>query len=193
MAIKISNQTVIDDSRKFIPISIEAGGTVGVAGSVLSSTGSGLEWIDPPGGVLVVNDNSSSSNYYLLFTNATTGEIFQSSVSSSGLQYVPSTGNLSAIQFTSLSDQSQKTNVKVIETPIDHVKKLEGVRFNWVHNNNPSIGLIAQEVEKIFPELIETGEDGLKRLNYSSMIGLLIEAIKEQQIRIEELEKKINV
>lgn len=45
MAIKISNTTVIDDSRKFIPVSIEAGGTVGTAGSVLSSTGSGLEWV----------------------------------------------------------------------------------------------------------------------------------------------------
>ena len=45
MAIKISNNTVIDDSRKFIPITIEAGGTVGSAGSVLASTGSGLEWV----------------------------------------------------------------------------------------------------------------------------------------------------
>jgi hypothetical protein len=44
MAIKISGTTVIDDSRKFIPLSIEAGSTVGTAGSVLLSTGSGIEW-----------------------------------------------------------------------------------------------------------------------------------------------------
>lgn len=50
MAIKISNITVIDDTRKFIPVSIEAGGTVGTAGSVLSSTGSGLEWVAGGGG-----------------------------------------------------------------------------------------------------------------------------------------------
>jgi len=44
MAIKISGTTVIDDSRKFIPLTIEAGSTVGTAGSVLLSTGSGIEW-----------------------------------------------------------------------------------------------------------------------------------------------------
>jgi hypothetical protein len=45
---------------------------------------------------------------------------------------------------------------------------------------------------KFIPELVETGDDGLKRVNYSNMIGLLIEAIKEQQVRIEELERKSN-
>lgn len=50
MAIKISGTTVIDDSRKFIPITIQAGGTVGIAGSVLLSTGSGIEWGTASGG-----------------------------------------------------------------------------------------------------------------------------------------------
>ena len=45
---------------------------------------------------------------------------------------------------------------------------------------------------KFIPELVETGDDGLKIVNYSNMIGLLIEAIKEQQVRIEELERKLN-
>jgi hypothetical protein len=45
---------------------------------------------------------------------------------------------------------------------------------------------------KFIPELVETGDDGLKRVNYSNMIGVLIEAIKEQQVRIEELERKSN-
>ena len=45
---------------------------------------------------------------------------------------------------------------------------------------------------KFIPELVETGDDGLKIVNYSNMIGVLIEAIKEQQVRIEELERKIN-
>ena len=45
---------------------------------------------------------------------------------------------------------------------------------------------------KFIPELVETGDDGLKRVNYSNMIGLLIEAIKEQHVRIEELERKSN-
>jgi len=66
MAIKINNVTVIDDSKKIIPSSIEANSTVGTAGSVLTSTGSGLEWVPPTGGggltlISSVNADNSSS------------------------------------------------------------------------------------------------------------------------------------
>jgi hypothetical protein len=87
---------------------------------------------------------------------------------------------------------TQKTNIQPIENSIELTKQLQGVRFNWINNNKPSLGLIAQEVEKVLPELVELGDDDLKRVNYSNMIGLLIEAIKEQQVRIEELERKLN-
>ena len=66
------------------------------------------------------------------------------------------------------------------------------MRFDWLENNKPSLGLIAQEVEEVIPELVETGADGTKTLSYGNIIGVLIEAIKEQQIRIEELENKLN-
>jgi hypothetical protein len=61
MAIKISGTTVIDDSRKFIPLSIEAGSTVGTAGSVLLSTGSGIEW----------GTASGASKAFIYFASAT--------------------------------------------------------------------------------------------------------------------------
>ena len=64
MAIKISGTTVIDDSRKFIPLSIEAGSTVGTAGSVLISTGSGIQWSS----VLAAG---GSSKLYTFFVAAT--------------------------------------------------------------------------------------------------------------------------
>ena len=56
---------------------------------------------------------------------------------------------------------------------------LRGVSFNWKDNGKPSYGLIAQEVEEIIPEVIDTGEDGTKTLNYDALIGFLVEAIKE--------------
>ncbi len=192
MAIKISNVTVIDDTRKFIPVTVEAGGGVGSSGQVLSSTGTGIQWITPASGFSVTNDTTTNSTYYPVFVNATSGTPGQTSVSSTKLNFNPSTGNFSATIFTSLSDITQKTNIRPIENSIELTKELQGVRFNWVDNNKPSLGLIAQEVEKVLPELIETGDDGLKRVNYSNMIGLLIEAIKEQQVRIEELERKVN-
>jgi len=64
MAIKISGTTVIDDSRKFIPLSIEAGSTVGTAGSILMSTGSGIQWND----VLAAGGASQGFAFFLAAT-----------------------------------------------------------------------------------------------------------------------------
>ena len=197
MAIKISGTTVIDDSRNFIGVavtatSIYANGTVGTAGSVLSSTGSGIEWIEVAGGFSVTNDTSTNSTYYPVFVDTTSGSPAQTSVSSTRLNFNPSSGNLSATQFTSLSDASKKTNIRPIENSIELTKQLEGVRFDWIDNHKPSLGLIAQEVEKVLPELVETNSEGIKSVSYSNIVGLLIEAIKEQQVRIEELERNLN-
>ena len=134
--------------------------------------------------------SSSPSTRYLVFTD-TLGGNSEANVNSE-LQYVPSTGNLSATQFTSLSDATKKKNVRPIENSIELTKQLQGVRFDWINNDKPSLGLIAQDVEKVLPELVETNGDGIKSVSYSNMIGVLIEAIKEQQIRIEELERKLN-
>jgi hypothetical protein len=86
---------------------------------------------------------------------------------------------------------TQKTNIQPIENSIELTKQLQGVRFDWIDNNKPSLGLIAQEVEKVLPELVETSADGTKSVSYGNIVGVLIEAIKEQQVRIEELERKL--
>jgi hypothetical protein len=140
----------------------------------------------------VTNDTSTNATRYITFTSSTSGSISGVNVSSTNLQFNPLSGNLAATQFTSLSDATQKTNVRPIENPIEITKQLDGVRFDWINNNKPSLGLIAQEVEKVLPELVETNNEGIKSVSYSNMIGLLIEAIKEQQVRIEELERKLN-
>ena len=65
-------------------------------------------------------------------------------------------------------------------------------RYDWINNNKPSIGVIAQDIEKVLPEVVETNSNGLKSVSYGNIVGVLIEAIKEQQVRIEELERKLN-
>ena len=67
------------------------------------------------------------------------------------------------------------------------------MRFDWLENNEPSLGLIAQEVEEVIPEMVETNENGIKSVSYSNMIGVLIQAIKEHQIQIEELKIEMNI
>jgi hypothetical protein len=71
--------------------------------------------------------------------------------------------------------------------------QMRGVSFQWKDNKNKSIGVIAQEVEKVLPEIVNTNENGTKSISYDSIIGLLIEAIKEQQGSIVDMEKKINI
>jgi hypothetical protein len=98
-------------------------------------------------------------------------------------------GVITATDFNSASDLSLKTNIQSISNPIDKILQINGVTFNWRESNKPSVGIIAQEIEKIFPELVN-GENP-KTVNYNGLIGLLIEAIKEQQIEINNLKDKL--
>jgi hypothetical protein len=145
-------------------------------------------WATVSGGATL--NNSPSGTYYPTMSSATSGTYSTAYVSSSALTFTTSTGTLSATQFTSLSDVSKKKNIRPIGNAIEITKKLEGVRFDWKDTDAPSIGVIAQEVEKVLPELV-VENDGLKSVSYGNIVGVLIEAIKEQQVRIEELEKKI--
>lgn len=97
------------------------------------------------------------------------------------------TGVTTATDFNSTSDEKLKTNIQPISTPLDKITQLNGVEFTWKETNKPSIGVIAQEVEKILPQLVSQGET--KTVNYNGIIGVLIEAIKELKEEIEELKK----
>ena len=88
------------------------------------------------------------------------------------------------------SDIRLKTNIKPIEDAIDKVTQIEGVSFNWKKDNKPSLGVIADQVEKIIPELVQ-GDDP-KTVNYNGLIGLLIEAVKDQQTQIDSLKERLS-
>ena len=99
------------------------------------------------------------------------------------------------------SDRRLKENIKPIEHAIDKVERINGVNFDWkeldeesiknIHGNKGhDIGVIAQEIEKVLPDAVTTRESGYKAVNYEKIIPLLIEAIKEQQIQIDQLKRK---
>lgn len=78
------------------------------------------------------------------------------------------------------SDERKKTNIKPIPNALEKVLKLQGVTFDKLDDGNRRhTGIIAQEVEKVLPEVVYTAVDGTKSVAYGNMIGLLIEAIKE--------------
>jgi len=99
------------------------------------------------------------------------------------------TGVTTSFDFNSTSDIRLKTNIKKIESPIEKILQISGVTFNWKKDNRTSVGVIAQEIESVFPELVQ-GEDP-KTVNYNGLIALLIECIKDQQIEINILKSKL--
>ena len=99
------------------------------------------------------------------------------------------TGTCQATDFNSTSDIRLKDNIQVIEDPLAKLVQIEGVSFNWKENNKPALGVIADQVQEILPELVTDGNP--KTVNYNGLIGLLIEAVKEQQIQIDELKSKL--
>lgn len=102
-----------------------------------------------------------------------------------------SCANLNAtFDVNSNSDENLKTNIKTIENAVDTVNSLRGVSFEWKENGKGSYGVIAQELERVLPELVTTREN--KAVNYNGIIGVLIEAVKELSVEVEELKKSLN-
>lgn len=104
------------------------------------------------------------------------------------------TGTLSATgDITAFSDEKLKENIKVIPNAIEKVSQIRGVTYtrnDLEDKEKVYSGVIAQDVEKVLPEVVRT-EDDTKTVAYGNMVGLLIEAVKEQQEQINELKKQI--
>lgn len=96
-------------------------------------------------------------------------------------------GNVIADAYFYSSDQRLKDNV--VQAPgIDLLSQLQGVEFTWINDNTPSMGLIAQEVEQVAPELVFTDPNtGFKSVDYGGLIAPLVQTVNEQQQQIEEL------
>jgi len=100
-------------------------------------------------------------------------------------------GDLTATgNVTAYSDERLKENVQVIPEALDKVKSLSGYTFDRTDVEAPrQTGVIAQEVQKVLPEAVQEDSEGTLSVAYANMVGLLIEAIKEQQAQIDELKK----
>lgn len=95
----------------------------------------------------------------------------------------------------SSSDLRLKENISPIKNGLDKVSKLQGVNFSWKSDEDHAnkIGFIAQEVEKVLPEVVFTNEaDGYKGINYAEITAVLVEAVKELQSENRELKKRVS-
>jgi hypothetical protein len=91
------------------------------------------------------------------------------------------------------SDERLKTNFKKIVDPIEKIKNINGYEFDWIpmegihENEGHDIGVKAQEVEMVLPEIVTTRSNGFKAVKYDKIVTLLIECVKDQQKQIDEL------
>ncbi len=99
----------------------------------------------------------------------------------------------------SSSDIRFKENITPIESPLNKITKIGGYTYDWKEENKiehgyegNDVGVIAQEIEEVLPQLVQTRESGYKAVKYDKLVALLIEGIKEQQSQIEELTNRIN-
>jgi len=109
---------------------------------------------------------------------------------------VPSTtlqvsGTITCTDINSTSDIKLKENIHSINNPLDKVMQINGVGFRWKDTKEEALGVIAQDIEEVLPELVKEN-DHHKSVNYNGLIGVLIEAVKEQQRQILELKAQLN-
>lgn len=156
---------------------------------------SGIVTLGSSGKLILGNSNAEAANYSLYVNNNAKFNnkvvIGQSINSFDGFPIITEyplnvygnigiTGNI----FTT-SDEKVKTNIKTIENSLEKICGCRGVGFNYINDSNKNqYGVIAQEIEKIIPDVVETNRYGLKNVNYLSIIGFLIEAIKELDHKI---------
>lgn len=96
-----------------------------------------------------------------------------------------------AAVIAAVSDKKLKKNIKKIVNALDILKKIKPVRFNWKRDNKPDIGVIAQDLEKVLPELVHKNPiQNIKLVNYNGLFTILLKGVQELITRVELLERK---
>ena len=152
--------------------------------------------------------NSTHTNF-LNFSGATF-IVYQGGGSGSNITFAVDSGGTATfkadvVAFGSPSDKRLKENIKPIESALDKIIKLQGVTFDWKEKakdldkeGNPidlqqwkhDVGFIAQDVQKVIPELIRENDNGMLSMRHQGIAPILLEAIKELKAEIEELKNK---
>jgi hypothetical protein len=168
---------------------ISGAGDVGISIDCSSANSGSIVFADGTGGTagyrgVIEYDHADDS---MAFNTAAT---VHAKINSSGTLTVA--GDL--VAYGSPSDKRLKENIKPIESALDKVSKLQGVTFNWKESGSilelkEDVGFIAQDVQKVIPELVRENKDGMLSMRHQGIAPILLEAIKELKAEIEELKK----
>lgn len=142
-----------------------------------------------PGGAVKSDDTTTNASFYPIMSNVTSGA-YEETISSTKLYFNPSTGQLNATDFNSLSDVTLKDNIQDLSVDYDMLNSIRSVSFDWKDNGKSAYGFVAQELEEVLPELIHTNEDtSQKSVSYIQLIPHLLEAIKDLKKQVDVLKE----
>ena len=159
-----------------------------IEGSLSLAGGGGGGGISTDGTTGITSTSISTKDLYVSgIATAQTGDILGDLLVRGNARVV---GVVTAENFDSLSDRRYKENIRPIENALDKVADLNGIHFDYKNSGNKSMGLIAQDVQKVFPECV-SGKDPIS-VNYNGIIGALVEAVKELKDQNEQLRKDID-
>jgi len=168
-----------NNSNSFFPnLLIEEEGLFAPTNIQLKNAGSSNYW-----GINTYNSNSASASYFTINNNGTS--IF--SMTADGNATL--TGTL-----TQNSDKRLKKNIQPLNNVLGKLNKLNGYSYNWIDDKKErglQIGFLAQEVQEQFPQLVKQDEKGTLSVAYGNMVPILLQAIKEQQLEINELKQVV--
>jgi hypothetical protein len=161
--------------------------TDGSNGQALTTNGSGtLSWST---NTVTVSDETTNATRYLSFTAGTSGTASTLYVSSTKFTVNPSTGVLTTVSITESSSIALKENINPIENALDSIMRLVGVTYDRRDGSKKEeAGLIAEEVDKILPNLVTKDQDGNPdAIHYTKLTAYLIEAVKSLKAEINSL------
>jgi hypothetical protein len=141
--------------------------------------------------------NSTGTYHDILFLSNTNisflqgNNIYFRTLAGSNLGYFDSSGNLNTVgDVAAFSDEKLKKNVKTLDNALEKVKQLRGVEYERRDIDKKGIGFIAQEIEKILPEVVSQHDD-YKTVSYGNVVSILVEAIKELSKEVDNLKTKV--
>ena len=181
---------------------VDVSGTSILSDLQITGVGHKYLYINPGNGyeAMVRYNGGSGSSWYVgkRMTSQRVGTEsfhFYSEAAGSTVGGIDTSGNLiMGGSVDSYSDITLKENIEVISNALQKVQAIRGVTFTRNDQDDKikrHSGIIAQEVELVLPEVVREDASGIKSVAYGNMVGLLIEAIKEQQIQIEDLKKEM--
>ena len=170
--------------------------TIGSNGTVLTSNGTTASWAAAAGAT--ITGTTTTGTYYVVGTTSTSGSLTTASISNTNaVSYNASTGALTAVSMVSSSDERLKTNWAGLD--LDFVARLADVKhgtFERISSGNREVGVTAQSLQKVIPEAVIEGDDGMLSVNYggAALVATieLAKVVQELRAEIKELKARLD-